>query len=388
MSWIKSNIFAFTALFLIVLINEFTISFLDQTPPLSDSSVSIIRTLDLLLLGIAFHKKISALTLPFINKSSHILISIVFPSLLAVVILDIILSTWGFGYPKSYAQENIQRFPSPYDSFRGKPRVDDHNEFGFRGDFRDRPNSFNIAIFGGSTTYLGDPPIIDLVAIELERQGINVDTFNFGSISSHHSQHVHRLIDFSDKYFFDLVIFYGGGNETLQYTIYDPRPGYPYNFFFRNELAPWKQTILRYSSIIGTIDTYSRGIISGLGNLKRIHMDEMWIDKIVKNYWRDLSLASIITQKVLKPKKCRKTYFLSVLQPGNPSTILQKNVWRNLLSSQHDVRSDAKWQHSDLTHLSPRLEFLDIIHVTQDSRRVIANELAPMVSDILSNKCS
>ena len=60
---------------------------------------------------------------------------------------------------------------------------------------------------------------------------MNVGVYNFGSVSSNHSQHVHRLIEFSDRYSFDLVIFYGGGNETFQYANYDPRPGYPYIFF-------------------------------------------------------------------------------------------------------------------------------------------------------------
>ena len=115
-------------------------------------------------------------------------------------------------YQSHYNQENIERYPTPSDTFRGKPNVRDHNSFGFRGEFDDEADSYNVAIFGGSTTYHGNPPIINLVANELEAQGISIDTFNFSSVSSNHS-HVHRLLEFSDRYRFDLVIFYGGVNE-------------------------------------------------------------------------------------------------------------------------------------------------------------------------------
>ena len=312
----------------------------------------------------------------------------IIPSLIALLVLDFGLGLIGFGYPSHYDQENIERFPTPSDTFRGKPSVRDHNSFGFRGEFDDSPQGYNVAIFGGSTTYNGTPPIINLVVNKLEAEGISVDSFNFGSVSSNHSQHVHRLLEFSDRYRFDLVIFYGGGNETLQYASYDPRPGYPFNFFFRNELAPWKQLLLQKSSILGTVDIYTGGLISGLSLLRKEHLDAQWINKIVNNYWRDLGLANLISQEIIKPQRCSSTNFLSVLQPGNPSTNLQIDVWNALLLSQKVRSSKSTWYHLDLSHLQPSISFTDIIHVTQKSKEIIANHLARDVSKILRTRCN
>lgn len=319
-----------------------------------------------------------------ISTASYLL-----PVLIAVIALDVALGALGYGYPSHYEQENIERFPFPADSFRGKPNASDHNKFGFRGDFSDRPDRYNVAIFGGSTTYMGSPPIVDLIALELQSADLNfsIDTFNFGSVSSNHSQHVHRLIEFSDKFSFDLIIFYGGGNETLQYAMYDPRPGYPYNFFFRNELAPWKQMLLRLSSILGSIDIYSGGIISGLSELKRTQIDGEWQDRIVKNYWRDLRLASAISKNMVQPQLCDTTQFLSVTQPGNPATDMQRGLWRALLSSQSTFGSDVGWHHADFTQFESRIQFTDAIHVTQQSRKLIARRMAHIVAEILATEC-
>ena len=77
-------------------------------------------------------------------------------------------------------------------------------------------NSF----FGGSTGYNGNPPISDL--IENLNNIIKVKTYNFSSVSSNHNQHLHRLLKYSNLKF-DLIIFYGGFNETIQtYS----RPGF------------------------------------------------------------------------------------------------------------------------------------------------------------------
>ena len=387
MNWTNFK-YIIPALFLIACFNEFTLVFLDNNPPLSNTATNSIRVFNFFILIMALlFKQIVIPTLLILKSVSQFMINYIFPIFISVVVLDVTLSLMGFGYPSHYNQENIERFPSPYDSFKGKPNAMDHNEFGFRGDFNNNIGIYNVAIYGGSTTYHGNPPIIELIANKLLTQDVNIEVLNFGSVSSNHSQHVHRLIEFSDRYNFDLVIFYGGGNETLQYTLYDPRPGYPYNFFFRNELAAWKQVMLRISSILGSIDLYSGGIISGLRDLRRIHIDSNWKNEIVINYWRDLSLASSISESIVKPKICKTTQFLSVMQPGNPSTELQKDVWNSLLSSQHDFNFSSNWHHADLTSLGSSVQFTDIIHVTQQSRVLIANEMAKKVREILLSDC-
>ena len=389
MSWISSNKSVFLGFLILIMFNEFTLVVLDKNPPLSDSAVQSIRILNFLIITfVLFQGRIRLYLLPILRTATRFSTTFILPVLIAVLALDFGLGLIGFGYPRHYDQENIERFPTPSDTFRGKPNVRDHNSFGFRGDFDDIPQDYNVAIFGGSTTYIGTPPIINLVANKLEAEGISVDTFNFGSVSSNHSQHVHRLLEFSDRFRFDLVIFYGGGNETLQYASYDPRPGYPYNFFFRNELAPWKQMLLQKSSILGTVDIYTGGLISGLSSLRAEQIDAQWTNRIVNNYWSDLGLANLISQKIVQPQRCNATNFLSVLQPGNPSTNIQIDVWNALLLSQIEHSSISAWDHLDLTHLQSIISFTDIIHVTQQSKEIIANHLAREVSRILLSRCN
>ena len=42
----------------------------------------------------------------------------------------------------------------------------------------------------------------------------------------------------------DLVIFYGGWNETVAQAAYDPRPGYPLNFFYIHDGSHWKKFLI------------------------------------------------------------------------------------------------------------------------------------------------
>ena len=84
-----------------------------------------------------------------------------------IVVVDVFLfkDIFNFGYPSHYRQENIERYPAPYVGFTGKPNVEDHNEFGFRGkSFHFAgTNSIKIAFFGGSTGYVGDPTIAQVI---------------------------------------------------------------------------------------------------------------------------------------------------------------------------------------------------------------------------------
>ena len=189
-----------------------------------------------------------------------------FSSIILIVFLDFyVLKLFGHGFPTSVIQEKYQRAPSPYDMFSGAPFFKDHNSLGFRGkEFQNRPdNVIQIAFFGGSTGYNGNPPIIKIVQKLLVEKNIQVETFNFSSVSSNHNQHIHRLIKHSDINF-DIVIFYGGFNETLQTYFYDPRPSYPFNFWVRNELNNFKYFLLKYSSIISEYEFYT-GVASDLG---------------------------------------------------------------------------------------------------------------------------
>ena len=116
-------------------------------------------------------------------------------------------------------------------------------------------------------------------------------------------------------------------------------------------------------------------------------MDAQWIDKIVENYWRDIGLANLISNAIIKPDLCNSTIFLSVLQPANPSVGLEMDVWNSLLLSQSKHTSTLEWSHVDLSYLQSMMQFTDIAHVTQQSRELIASHLSREVGKILLTKC-
>ena len=84
---------------------------------------------------------------------------------------------------------------------------------------------------------------------------------------------------------FDIIIFYGGNNESIQYLQYDTRPSYPYNFFMKNDLPIYKIFLLKYSSILGLIENQTARISGVQSYRKKININfDAWSDKIIDNY--------------------------------------------------------------------------------------------------------
>jgi hypothetical protein len=179
----------------------------------------------------------------------------IFYLVIIVLIIDVAVlrNFYGFGYHHDYREDNIQRIPAPYVMFTGKPNALGHNEFGFPGPSLNSagPDDFIIAFFGGSTGYMGDPPIARVVESELNKiLHVKVFVANYSVVSSNHRQHLHAMIEYLPKFKPDLVVFYGGYNETISYAYYDPRPGYPYNFFYREETSPLTKLLIQNSALV------------------------------------------------------------------------------------------------------------------------------------------
>ena len=390
---------------ILMLLNEFTLVYLDKNPPLSEPALFKIRIFNLLIFLLPVYFVLIQNLYSFLRINifldrfiffSNFILKITFPTFITIILFDIVLGLFGYGYDTHYRQENIERFPSPYDSFSGKPNskseyegAPQHNEFGFRGNFvkSDQLNleDISIAFFGGSTGYNGNPPISDLVSKRIQSKGLKSIPYNFSSTSSSHTQHLHRLLKFHNKFNFDIVIFYGGGNETLQYLDFDRRPGFPYNFFYRQELSPFLQTILRYSSIVGEFDKHT-GLISGISEIKKNYSGLQWKVSIIDKYWEDLESANRLTQSMIKPNSCVSPIFISVLQPANSNFFLKKHkeMWNLLVSSSSKKNLDY---HLDLSKLDKKMLFSDIIHIDQQSRLKISDAIVDFIFPIIKNKC-
>ena len=167
------------------------------------------------------------------------------------LLADQLIRITGIGsvLPEHYSKQNFQRQAAPYIEFKGAPNKLDHDRYGYRRvPDAVREDSLKISFFGGSTGYQGEPPIPVLLEEKLTKKlGRPVQVANFSVVSSNHRQHLHNIIESREFFKPDIVIFYGGYNETLQSAFYDPRPGYPYNFYYRNETSPFRQILVRYS---------------------------------------------------------------------------------------------------------------------------------------------
>lgn len=205
--------------------------------------------------------------------------------------------------------DSIYRKPYPYLMFKGAPNLGRHNSLGYLIADPITAKTINIALFGGSTGYYGTPPIINLLTDELNhgRKMPYYSALNFSVVSSNHNQHLHSLVENYSRYPVDLVIFYGGYNETLSSAFYDPRPGYPYNFDVKYETSP-EDAILRKHSAL-----YSLFARTNIRSADYVPFSPKWNNGIVDNYINVISSARLLS-KVLTTGRC-KIPFIFIYQP-------------------------------------------------------------------------
>ena len=266
-------------------------------------------------------------------------------------------------------QSNIQRKPYPYLMFKGAPNAVGHNHLGYKISDPITRNTINIAMFGGSTGYQGSPPIINLLTQKLNALTNNTQyaPLNFSVVSSNHNQHLHSIVENYREYPIDLIIFYGGYNETLQTAFYDPRPGYPYNFKVRNEMRP-ERMLLRKHFVLYTIKE------KFFNNSSLRPFTKSWNTKIVDNYIKTIDAARLIS-KSLTTGRC-KTPFLFVYQPyqipDDVPELFRDQVHSNIKS--HAIYSGDGIDVSDSLN-EYQGEYKDGIHIKQAGKEIVAQKI-------------
>lgn len=217
------------------------------------------------------------------------------------------------GYPTHYAFKGSAREPNPYVEFM-REGLSPETSLDKTNFFKDaKKNDIKVALFGGST---GEPLSSKLFQEKLSKyMHQKVYVVNFSCISANHRQHLHMLLEVLPKYNPDIVIFYGGYNETVQAVYYDPRPGYPYNFFYRGELSPWKRFIIEHSALIGALE-YKYNILSSLGKLQAEYkpLSAEWNKSIENKYFETMELSNAVTGTITS-KKYGHTKFIGFYQP-------------------------------------------------------------------------
>ena len=273
--------------------------------------------------------------------------------------------------------EYIHRYPHPYVGFTGKPNKGKHNQFGFLGPELNKAKSddFTIAFFGGSTGYRGNPNLPVMIERILEKNKFkngNVFISNFSAESANHNQHMHMLIEFVLSSKVDLVVFYGGWNETLGSANYDPRPGYPFNFFYVHDEPYWKKFLIENSKIFGSLQ---HKIVNKKRSGQIIYSDE-WNKDIVDNYFETLNKARLIVN-ILEPNIMEKSNFIAFYQP------FDLNVTKDILPIHNDIIGKSKrisWLY-DIHDVLSETEntYIDAVHINEHARVVIAESISKFI---------
>jgi lysophospholipase L1-like esterase len=298
---------------------------------------------------------------------------------LTLVVDQLLVFYKGGVYASHYNYSDLQRSPYPYIEFKGKPNVLDHNKYGYRWEIDNIDNTyFNIAFFGGSTGYGGNPPIPLILEKKLrENFGKKIKVANFSVVSSNHRQHLHNLIESNDLFEPDLIIFYGGYNETGQVAFYDPRPGYPYNFFYRAELNNLKKLLFEHSFIFNRINEigirFKKFDFTGLENLRKKEniYSLAWNSKVQTDYIETLSysnkLAKALTTGFCKSDSRFRAFYQPYLVPKE-LRLLDQNVRLAIqqLNYVYDI-SDSLQEKQEL--------FTDIVHVNQKGNEFLADAI-------------
>jgi hypothetical protein len=294
----------------------------------------------------------------------------------------------GFNYDtKEFKQE---RSDVPYIEFTGKPFELDHNKFGYRGKSISEASdsAIKILFFGGSTGYYGNPTIAQIVENEL-KSTLHKDIFiaNCSVVSSNHNQHLHALVEQFLNYKIDLVIFYGGYNENIQPLYYDPRPGYPFNYYYKHECPAWRLFLIKYSALFGELEKKHR-LVSGIKKFRHSFEQNQvkWHQSLADNYFKTLDKANLITTKMLCNHQQKPASFLGFYQPYR--------VPESYLLTHSELKANAE-KSSYLYDISACLDSIaafgnvyanDDIHLLQEGNVIVAKKMSKIIEESLKLK--
>ena len=312
-----------------------------------------------------------------LQKSVNIVSYVIYLLVITAFFDVVILRHWlGYGYPSHLEQENILRYPAPYIEFKGKPGVYGHNEEGFLGPSLDEAArcDFKIAFLGGSTGYNGNPPIPNLLEQALEDTlQTSVTVANYSILSSNHRQHLHVMLEYIYQHEVDLFLFYGGFNETIQSGYFDPRPGYPYNFFYRGQTGPIKKVLMEHSAVLGELDQRT-GLITGLSALKSQYnpFSEAWNRSTIDHYFATFETAKKLSEAV-DATYFNQPKFLAFYQPYQ--------VPEEFMEGHQAIkkRADSVAYLHDVSNLYDQFGsevYTDMVHVYQYAREAMAQKMA------------
>ncbi len=277
---------------------------------------------------------------------------------------------------------------------------------------------FKIFMLGGSTVAYGKPPLPVYVEQELKKRGVpGARVFNYGLIPQNSSQELAHLIFHIMNSDPDIVVMYDGGNDIMDPLMYDPRPGFPFNFLaYENNVLfkdveeyPWL-SLIAYGS--ETMRRLFRGyFFEKFGNFSalRLYTDygtDLWSKKIARIYANNLAKAARIC-------KAYNVEYIAFFQPiifykHNAVSDTEKNILKawpkfeaylvrpytndariRILQNVQEQQNISFFAFHDLSGIfaeSQEAVFTDYIHVNDASNRKIATAICDYLMNTVAKR--
>lgn len=295
---------------------------------------------------------------------------------------------------------------------RGQTQWKDQiNSLGYRGKEPSRlkpQGEYRIFVLGGSSIFLGNPPIPVLLEEEFKKRGYkNVSVYNFGVVSAPSGMELARLLFDLVDCNPDLIVMYNGGNDILGPLFWDPRPGYPFNFIAYESNPTLESNISKYP--LWTLIAYSSKImrfcfpdfflekLMGMDKLRKIvgYKTEQWENNIALTYVNNLLKADKVSNAFgarfigflqpliyykdkLAPEEIK--YLNETKSTDNANLFLSINKKTQRLFEEVSRKTNAKLiDLSDLFDNRTDQVFTDTIHIKQEYQEVVANELCNQI---------
>jgi hypothetical protein len=302
------------------------------------------------------------------------------------------------------------RYATPYTMF---------STFDYGSQEKPKPKGeLRIFMLGGSTVAYGKPPLPVYVEQELMRRGVEgVRVFNYGVISQNSSQELAHLVFHVLDSEPDIVVTYDGGNDIIDPLLYDPRPGYPFNFlayennvFFKDVKEYPLLPLLAYGSDMMR-HLFRSYFFEKFGHFSALRMDVdygsyLWSEKIARIYANNL-------MKVGRICRSYNIEYVAFMQPlffykHNAVSEIEKNMLKDwpekeeklVVPYTNDVRQrilrnikeeQKKFPFSfyDLSGIfndSTNAVYTDCIHVNDESNKKIASAICDHLMDTIKKR--
>lgn len=335
--------------------------------------------------------------------------------------------------------EDSFRHPDPYLVFRGKPGVTvqffepqpaggsiqdatvELNDLGFRGTVPPMPKGreTRIIMLGSSAVFIGNPLSNSLAGhlerLFHERGRPEVRVYNWGVCSYVSGQELSLLLrDVVDRRP-DLVIVYDGANDVVEPFVYEPRPGYPYKFFVVEEGLKRVSGHARLRGLAASILWKSRALRAAFQealqaetvDLARLRAEAgygtpEWEGRIVSAYLANVDKMATVARAWNVPLLvCLQpmALFKERRQPSERKNLGQPDfrdyvfrTYARLASGLADLGRSGRHPGARFVDLSGVFKthepavFTDLVHITNEGNRLVAERLHHLARPLLPQK--